>query len=164
MTGLHRIEERLIALEEHFVVLSLSGLTILQILQVAFRYFLNRPLAFVDETSRYVFIWMVMVGAGLAMGKAAHFAIDAVRRALPRSLQIAGGIIVEITTIGFTLGVIGYGYALLRAVGSQQTAVLEIPFWIPYAAVPVSGALIILHVIFRIAGDLVSIYGKAADL
>ena len=154
MKYMQSIEKRLIKIEEHFVITALALLAGLQILQVFFRYFLNRPLAWVDETSRYLFVWMVMVGAGLAMGKAAHFSIEFIKNIMPEPLQIISAVIVDLVTIAFTVGVIWYGMLLLKAASTQVTPTLQMPFWVPYSAIPAAGALIIIHVLFRIINDL----------
>jgi TRAP-type C4-dicarboxylate transport system permease small subunit len=160
MAKLKALEATLIVIEEYFVILTLAGLTGLQIVQVAFRYFLNRPLAFVDETSRYIFIWMVMVGAGLAMAKLAHFEIDFLTARMPGTLKTINSGLVHLVTLVFTLGVVWYGFRLLESVSTQITAVLEIPFSIPYASILAGCGLMTIHLLCRILWDVSSFFQK----
>lgn len=154
MGKLKALEAKLIVIEEYFVILTLACLTGLQIVQVAFRYFLNRPLAFVDETSRYIFIWMVMVGAGLAMAKLAHFEIDFLKAHMPRPLKTISSVLVYLVTLVFTLGVVWYGSLLLESVSTQITAVLEISFSIPYSSILAAAGLMTIHLLCRIVWDV----------
>ena len=156
MVTLKALEAKLIVIEEYFVILTLACLTGLQIVQVAFRYFLNRPLAFVDETSRYIFIWMVMVGAGLAMAKLAHFEIDFLKARMPKTLRTIDTSLVHIVTLVFTLGVVWYGFLLLESVSTQITAVLEISFAIPYSSIIAGCGLMTIHLLCRVLWDVSS--------
>lgn len=160
MGKLKALEAKLIVIEEYFVIMTLACLTGLQIVQVAFRYFLNRPLAFVDETSRYIFIWMVMVGAGLAMAKLAHFQIDFLKARMPTKLRTLTTGLVYLVTLVFTVGVVWYGFLLLEAVSSQITAVLEISFSIPYSSVIAGAGLMTIHLLCRILWNVSSFFQK----
>ena len=45
-------------------------------LQVIFRYFFNHPLFWSEELSRYCFVWIVFVGAAIAVKHGAHIGVD----------------------------------------------------------------------------------------
>jgi TRAP-type C4-dicarboxylate transport system permease small subunit len=149
MALLLKIETIVVALEKIFVLATLVGLTGLQIAQVIFRYVLNNPVAWVDELSRYVFIWMIMIGAGMGMAKSAHFNIDFIKDAMPRAVRKFFVLIAQGTVIVFSGVVIFYGSRLLGSVSNQITPALSLPFSLPYAAVPTGAALILYHALMK---------------
>lgn len=147
MKNLLRIEQIIVKIEEASIISLLAALVFLQLTQVLFRYFLNNPLHWVDELSRYLFIWMIMIGAGYAAYKATHFNIEFFRGAMPLPLQRLFEVFSKATIGAFALIVIIYGSRLLVTVSNQMTAALRIPFSIPYGAVPAGSILVLFHVL-----------------
>lgn len=156
MAFLFWLEKKIVRLEEYLLFTALVGLTSLQITQVLFRYFLNRPLHWVDELSRFVFIWMIMIGAGLAMAKAAHFSIDFIREGMPKLARTLAHIVAQGSIMLFSLVVIIQGLRLMRTGARQITAALQVPISVAYAAIPFGCALILYHALMAVPARLKS--------
>jgi TRAP-type C4-dicarboxylate transport system permease small subunit len=56
--------------------LLLAAIVAIIFYQVVARYFFNRPLAWMEEFGTYAFIWMVMIGAGVAAKDHRHILVD----------------------------------------------------------------------------------------
>ena len=56
------------------------------LLQVLSRYVLSKPLDWTEETARYLFVWVAMLGAGMAAKDRAHFFVDLLLERLPPRL------------------------------------------------------------------------------
>lgn len=67
--GLHKATEGL-------VILSLGMITLLVVLQVGFRFVMRNPLAWPEELSRLVFIYLVFIGGAVASRDNEHIGID----------------------------------------------------------------------------------------
>lgn len=65
-------------------VLTLGGMTLLIFFQVIFRYALSMPLAWTEELSRFLFIWMTFIAGYLGVRKGSHIGVEALQNALPR--------------------------------------------------------------------------------
>ncbi len=79
---------------ESLTIITLGGMTLAIFLQVIFRYVLNAPLAWTEELSIYMFIWMTFFAGYIGARKGKHIGVDALKNALPG----AGGRILEFIT------------------------------------------------------------------
>lgn len=150
LTVLSKFERSLVRIEETVVVAMLTGLASLQILQVLFRYFLNQPLHWVDESSRFLFAYMIMIGAGLATAKAAQFSIDFIKELMPLSLQVIAEVLVRAGVIAFAIVLLRSGIRLAVATSGQTSASLQVPYTFPYSSMPLGAALILFHALMGI--------------
>jgi TRAP-type C4-dicarboxylate transport system permease small subunit len=114
-------------------------------LGVIFRYVLQHSLPWSDETAAYLFIWLVFLGAASEIlndgHPAVHFVAD---RLSPLARRLAGALAnLAIAIWGGVLLVYGIKAVILEAPESWSS-VPAISLQIPYAAIPVGGALIVI--------------------
>jgi TRAP-type C4-dicarboxylate transport system permease small subunit len=114
-------------------------------LGVIFRYVLQHSLPWSDETAAYLFIWLVFLGAASEVlnngHPAVHFVVD---RLSPPMRRFAGALAnLAIAIWGGVLLVYGIKAVILEAPESWSS-VPAISLQIPYAAIPVGGALIVI--------------------
>ena len=117
------------------------------LLQVLMRYLVAQPNPWSEEVSRFAFIWVSLLGASLAVEHRAHFGFDQVTKKLaPRAQRavemFAGGVVLI-----FALVLIGTGIALMDLTMGERSAALNLPIALVYAAVPVSGVLMVIHLL-----------------
>ena len=65
-------------LAEAAMALSLAGMVLAVFLNVLLRYFFNTGLAISEELSRLLFVWLVCIGAVLALAEGKHLGFDMV--------------------------------------------------------------------------------------
>lgn len=65
-------------------VISLGGMTLAIFLQVLFRYVFNSPLAWTEELSVFMFIWMTFLAGYVGVRRGKHIGVGAIKNALPR--------------------------------------------------------------------------------
>lgn len=120
------------------------------LLQVCGRYVFNYSIAVASEVATYSQIWMVMLGAGIAMARHQHVAITLFHGHLSPPLARAVSIAIAAITIAF-LGVIGYGSIPLVKLGFMQTsAAMDMPMWIMYVSMPIGAAYIALELVVSV--------------
>lgn len=111
------------------------------------RYFLNFPLAWSEEVSRYSFIWATFLGAVICLREGAHLSVDLlVQRFSPahqRRIEIAGRVLTAVL-LGFVLY---SGIQVTQVTHAQQSPALGLPMSGVYAAVPVGAALMLLELV-----------------
>ncbi len=64
-------------------VTTLGGMTLAIFLQVLFRYVFNSPLAWTEELSVFMFIWMTFLAGYVGARRGKHIGVDAIKSALP---------------------------------------------------------------------------------
>ena len=119
------------------VIVFYSYMTVVVLLQVLGRYVFNYSIDWSTETATFAQIWMVLLGAGIAMRRKLHVGVDVLVQVLPRQLQRLFLIVTLVLCLWF-LGVAIEGSFRLIKIGLIQTSpALTIPMWLPYLSLPV---------------------------
>ena len=125
--------------------LLMTGITISVFLQVITRYVLAYPLDWPEELARILFVWVALLGAVLALRRAAHFSIGALTDLFPRPAQRGVAIGLRIVLLGFLVLVAWLGLDAALRVRDQQSAAMEVSMTWGYSAIPVGFALMALE-------------------
>ncbi len=144
MTRLHRAIVRLETGAAGALVIAVAAAVLLQ---VTMRYGFARPNPWSEEFARFGFIWLSLLGSSLAVHRRSHFRFDrAVRRLSPRTRK-AATLLAKGATLGFALLLVATGLALMDLASGQRSAALDLPMAFVYAAAPVSGLLMAIHLL-----------------
>ncbi|ANW95226.1 C4-dicarboxylate ABC transporter permease [Wenyingzhuangia fucanilytica] len=127
----------------------IMGLMVINVLwQVFSRFVIGSPSSFTDELSRYLMIWVGILGAAYVSGRNMHVAIDVVPLKTGPATQKKLRILVFILVILFAFAAMVVGGLRLVYISfllGQTSPALQIPLAFVYAVIPVSGALIIYY-------------------
>lgn len=121
--------------------------------QVASRFLLQDPSSFTDELSRYLLIWVGMLGSAYVAGKNEHLAIDILINKLKGNAQIKLLIFIQFLILIFALFVMvlgGSNLVYITFMLGQKSATLQLPLSFIYGIIPFSGLLIIYYEIVTI--------------
>jgi len=121
-------------------------------LQVVSRYVFSYPFDWPEELARYLFIWVALLGAALALKRGAHFSIDALVKRLPARWRLIVPLSIHAILAAFTLVVAVKGFQLAMRVSEQLSSGMEIPMTYPYLSVPVSFAVMFKYLVAAIYG------------
>ncbi len=144
--------------EESICAVLAIGLSALIFTQVVMRYAFDSPLTWIDEISIYCMIWMVYIGASLAVRERAHIRVFSLLFVLPRRWASVLLVASDAIWLAFNLLMIWEGSVLVQSMWRQPftSPALGIPQKWPYLAVAVGFALMTLrlgqiyfHWIFR---------------
>jgi TRAP-type C4-dicarboxylate transport system permease small subunit len=113
-------------------------------LQVVLRYGFGTGLDGLDEVPRYVFVWLVMIGAGAAMARGEHTLVDYFVMKLPPRGRAAVRIVTTVAGIALFVSLIRSSLVLVPNAQLQVSAGLQLPLGWVFAAVPVGAVLILL--------------------
>lgn len=83
---------RILSLLEWALIALLAALVVAVFVNVALRLLFHSGIAATEELSRVMLVWLVMLGAVLALARRAHIAMDAVVRRLPAPLQFVAAL------------------------------------------------------------------------
>ena len=130
-----------------FVQLSL--MTLIIILQVFYRYVLGSSLSWSEESARFLFIWVVLLGASMGVKESFHVSVTLFKDMLPRRIKVTVDVLVNLLTGVVAAIMVVYGLSIAETVSIQLSPAVRISmFWV-YLAIPVSGALMLLHLTAR---------------
>ena len=108
-------------------------------LQVVSRYTALIPAwIWTEELSRFLFIWMIMLGAMIAVREGSHFVVDVLPPLQPRADALLR-MVSDFFVLVFALVFIGWGAEFVRFGWSQQSELAELPMAFIFMAWPVAG-------------------------
>jgi TRAP-type C4-dicarboxylate transport system permease small subunit len=120
--------------------------TILNLTQVGGRYIFNIGFNWTEEVMRYSMIWLMMLGSVACIFRVEHMGIEALESMVPprfsrfvkSALYSVGGI--------FCVVILFYSYPLALRNAAQTAPASGISMILPYAALPVGAALMLVQI------------------
>lgn len=113
--------------------------------QVFFRYVLNNSLFWSEELGRVLLIQLTFFGAAVALKAHAHIGLDFLVRNLSEKGRKNAALLVQILSSVFFFVMMWYGFQFAMFLKLQSTATLGISRMIPFLAIPISGAIMLIH-------------------
>ena len=141
--------------EKWFLIASLIVMVLVTFMQIVLRWF-NAATVWAEEFSRYVMLYQVWVGASYAVHEDAHIRITALIGKLSGGRRRGMDLVVLTLWLLFALWLTVEGCVLvgkIAAVG-QVSSAMRIPMTIPYASVPIGGALMTIRLVQKIVERL----------
>ncbi|RPA67229.1 TRAP transporter small permease [Cyclobacteriaceae bacterium YHN15] len=141
-----------------WMLITLMGLMVLNVSwQVLSRYVVQNPSSFTDELSRYMLIWLGMLGAAYVAGQNQHLAIDILPNKMSgkpkmKLLVLISSLVLLFALIAMVLG--GSNLVYITYILDQKSATLQIPLAYIYTIIPISGLLVVYYQIFQISNHL----------
>ncbi len=129
-------------------------------LQVVMRYIGWAGIDGLEEVPRYLFIWLVMIGAAAAMYRGEHTALHYFRDKLPPRGRAVVMILVDAAGITLFAVFIKLSIVLVPNAQMQTSAGLGLPLGYVFAAVPVGAVLIILPMLRNLFAEMRSLWQK----
>ena len=127
-------------------------------INVVLRYGFNYSLAWSEELIRHVIIYTTFIGCGVAIKERKMIRIDASVQLMPK-LKVPLTFFSNIVTIIFAVMMIYYGWlmAVLQYRTHQKTIIMQIPYVILYAILPLMGILWTLRTIQVLYQDIMAL-------
>lgn len=108
------------------------------------RYVMQATFQWYDEVARLCFVWIIFLGAAVAVRRGLHFRLHfLVNRLRPASRRLVDRI-TTLVVIAFAAVLVAGGVAIVPLARQQATDALEISMLWFFGALPAGGALMIL--------------------
>lgn len=121
--------------------LVLVAATSITILQVVFRYLLKIPFIWSEEFTRFLFIWIVWLGAALALPRGKHMVIEFVRDLFPEPWPGRIKMATDLLALFFLAVVVVKGISLVNMTATEFYVTFPLSVKYAYLASVVGGAL-----------------------
>lgn len=135
--------------------------------QVVSRYILGTPSTLTDETARFLFMWIGLIGAAYTLGQRKHLAIDVLMQmSSPKAARLLALLVTALIAAFAAIVMVKGGLALVQKTlaSGQVTPSLRLPMGYVYAAVPLSGGMMLLYCAEFAAGLITGRYTPVEDL
>lgn len=129
------------------VVVLLTAMTTTVALQIVLRYFFASPLPWGEEITRYMFVYLIFLGAAVGIHAGIHVSIDALVVRLPGRARRVMELLAKLIVAAFLVVLVIYGTQLAVNTLGQRSPALGIPIGVAYFAIPL-GALFGLLFVF----------------
>lgn len=134
------------------VALFLGIMTIVLAVQIVQRSIFQGGLVWADELARFLMIGIVFIGAAIAIRDKSHITVSIFEDWKPKLRKWFGPIQWIAITV-YAVILVKVGFDTLSIVGPQRSPNMEISMGLAYSVIPISGLLMILHLISRIGKD-----------
>lgn len=119
-------------------------------LQVIFRYALQNSLSWSEELGRYLFVWVSMMGASIAVQKKTHFGLELIQKALPQRMRNLLMIFISLCMLVFCIVLCIEGTIFVLNTFDHTSSAMDLPMpWI-YTSLPIAGTLMTFHLLIAI--------------
>lgn len=137
-------------------VILFAVLTAVVALQVLNRLVLHLPIIWSEEVARFVFFWVVLLGAAIGVRGRRHFVVDLTGGGRQRGggpLRFVLDVVPDLCVLGFAV------FLLIQGIAYTQTGIFrtatnsEINMSFVYAAIPVFAALSVAYSVINLIAD-----------
>jgi len=147
---LNALCDAITGLAKFTVAMLIAGIVSITIAAVYWRYVLNAPLAWPEQVSRIMFVWVTFVGAAVLYRERLHIAIDMFMLMTSKRIQAVLFWVVDLLVMCFCGVMLVFGGKLSFDVWDNTFGALDITPASFYLAAPVSAAMMILFFVEKI--------------
>jgi len=130
----------------YFVIVGLAVIIVLMTMQIINRYALRSPFIWTEELCRYIFVWITIMGAGLALRRFELVGVNLILERVPVKVQnvlrIAG--LLGITLFIYILTRYGTQLLIIAAKGKTLSPALRVPMSAVYIIFPIGGTIMFI--------------------
>ena len=158
MKWLDVLHNQIDGLTKGIIILTMIMIPTIMFLQVILRYFFNHPLAWAEEFTRIIFVWLVFMTACAALRRGEIVALDLFLTRMNPLVAFWFTVFARLLTLAFLI-VAGYSGAEMTAFVFQRgtpTPALEVPVWISYIALPIGCAFMSFQVVMDLIHSFVT--------
>ena len=110
---------------------------------------LSDPLIWSEEVARYLFVWVSMIGAALAIREGGHFGLDLLIRPFPQLKPVVGPLVTLVMVV-FLAVLFKTGIDETRLASMQYAMTFEMRMTWAYLALPVGAGLMLFHIAIHV--------------
>lgn len=137
-----------------FIFLCGIGLFFSVVIQVFFRYVLNNPLFWPQETATYLMVWGIFLSCYYAYIDGSHVRVSFLVDKMPRNSRNVINLLMNVLVLVFLLVVVWEGINLSMQFIGIKSPMLRIPRLVPFLSIPIGSVLMVSVAIKNIVLDI----------
>lgn len=134
-----------------FLGILAAAMVLVIMYQVVLRYCFSSANVWAEELARFMFVWVTTLGASVAIRRNVHLRVDLLVDFLKPKQRYMLQIITYTLILLFLIYLCQLGVDLMGRTMINKSAGLRVPMAVPYAAIPVGGAFMVLACVEFIA-------------
>lgn len=150
-----RFIDRLNKVMGYLLTLLLAVMTAIIFWQVFSRFVVGSSLSWSEELSRFLMIFMILIGSSIALRNNELIAIEIILEKVENLSKKIVVITIHIISIVFFIILIKYGYSMAQSFSNQMAPGLGISMKYIYLALPLGGVLLLLNSLACIAEEII---------
>jgi TRAP-type C4-dicarboxylate transport system permease small subunit len=135
---------------KYAVAILFTGMVVLVFTNVVSRYFLNFAIAWTEEVSRFMFIWVVFLSAVLAYVNDEHLKLDILEKKLPEKTGQVVAVICDLIVMYAIYLITAGGQNLAMQSWNWLSPAISFSYGIVYLVVPICGGLMLLQTLLKL--------------
>ena len=106
-----------------------------------------------EEIARFCFVWIILIGAMIAVRDGTHFDVDVLPHSGNRAVEFASKLFVHFAILVMAMSFLWWGQDFYVLGARQRSEIFGLPMWMIYIAWPIAGGTWALFTIERIFDD-----------
>ncbi|WP_282063554.1 TRAP transporter small permease [Roseobacter litoralis] len=106
-----------------------------------------------EEIARFCFVWIILIGAMIAVRDGTHFDVDVLPHTQNRHIEFASKLFVHLSILVMALSFLWWGRDFFVLGARQQSEISGLPMWMIYVAWPIAGGTWTIFTVERIFDD-----------
>lgn len=111
------------------------------------RYVVDLPVTWTEELARYLMIWAALLAVSCGVARREHVAVTVLLNHLPTNPRRLVCAAIDVLGFMFFAFLCYFGIGMTEQGTSQYATIFEMTMWLPFAAVPVSSALVCVQLV-----------------
>lgn len=142
--------------EETFAALLLGIMVTIDFINVLTRYFFKYSMAFTEELTVYLFVWVILLGTSMAFREGTHMAVTVFYAKLHKKLRKPVFLLGYILSAIFFMALLYFGSieVITEMQMDAKTEAISLPIWLFTGAMPVASICILIRMFFRLKKDI----------
>jgi TRAP-type C4-dicarboxylate transport system permease small subunit len=150
MQSLLRLSRALNVAVEKLLMAIGAAICVILFAQVVFRY-AGDSLGWSEEVSRHLLVAITFLGGTVAYKRASFIGLQGIGHSLGPAFQRSVVLVLQVLTLACFALIAWFGAAYTIKAAEHTSASLQIPMSIPYAVIPISAIVFIVHVLADMA-------------
>jgi TRAP-type transport system small permease protein len=114
-----------------------------------------------EEMARFLFIWMIMIGAMIGVRESTHFEVDLWPQVSPR-IEAAVKLVASLCVLAFALVFVWAGIEFTQFAWNRISELAELPLWLIHIAWPITGVSWVIFLGEQMLANLRTLAGRTA--
>lgn len=146
---MNKILERMEWVEKYLSTFLFLTMLLVLTIQIVSRYFLSFAIPWTEELSRWLYIYIVFIGASEAVSRRDHIAVDIVPNRLGTKTNLMMDVLIHSSFAIISLVIVYRGYTFMERMDRLGSITMDVQMSLLYAAIPLGFTMVFIKSILN---------------